>query len=717
MSETLADKRMEHFGGPVVPGRSVSDLEYESYIAAGGTRNLSLSDLRRLYGEQYLSSVGVSITDAEFAALDISNYVLDLPGTAGNYASTPDTSLNSLAGNNVLRLSGAINEYASTPDSVAVSLTTEFDVRARVALDDPSNGANQTIVGKYATSGQRSFYFLLTSTGVMRLNVSIDGTNVTSGPNSVSAVPFTNGQWGWYRWTWRASDGRVQFFTSPDGDTPVWAQLGSDGTLAVASIFDGTDPITLGVRVPSGPTEPAPGLYRRVEIRKIIDGPITAVFDSSTISPTVDQVPTTLVSSTGETWTMNGTRWNWRRDNEIRSLRVPGAGTDKATAPDSAALSITGDIDIRAKVALNDWTPATVMSVVSKHTAAAGGYELQIFTDGKLRLVWGDGAIVKTIASTVVTGIADGTIKWIRATLDVDNGAVGHDVKFYLSDDGVTWVQLGTTVTTAVATLIGDSTDVLSIGARPDSTQDFIGNIFYVEVRNGIDGTVVANPSFENAPWDVGDTGAATGTDAIGNTWTLVSTVIVQRAFNSDIDIRAKVSADSWTAAYSLVAKWHTTGNVRAYRLNMNVGQLILVLSSDGTAEASAASGSAVSFAAGQVGWVRSTWRSSDGRVQFFTSSDGVTWAQLGTDKTIAIASIADTVAVLELGTRNSGAADLLAGNVYYAEVRRGIGGVVVAKFDTSGVEPVGVRDPNTVTIDGVVWTINGAAWNWVAAA
>lgn len=48
----------------------------------------------------------------------------------------------------------------------------------------------------------------------------------------------------------------------------------------------------------------------------------------------------------------------------------------------------------------------------------------------------------------------------------------------------------------------------------------------------------------------------------------------------------------------------------------------------------------ATGFTDGTLGYIRADWRQSDGRVQFFTCTDGVTWVQLGTDQSIAIASI-----------------------------------------------------------------------------
>jgi hypothetical protein len=123
-------------------------------------------------------------------------------------------------------------------------------------------------------------------------------------------------------------------------------------------------------------------------------------------------------------------------------------------------------------------------------------------------------------------------------------------------------------------------------------------------------------------------------------------------------------------------------------------GALGLTLSADGTAQSTAAvSSAAVSFTVGQVGWVRATWRASDGRVQFFTAADSATypssWTQLGTDQTGHVGAIFDSAVSLEVGSRWIGTSMLLTGTVYRAIVKNGIGGTTVfdADFDAQAPE------------------------------
>ena len=163
-----------------------------------------------------------------------------------------------------------------------------------------------------------------------------------------------------------------------------------------------------------------------------------------------------------------------------------GASTNYLTTPDAAALDISGDIDIRARVAMDDWTPSAEQKFVSKASPSLS-YQFAITSAGTLSFyasTTGSSWAV-AVASSVATGIADGAIKWVRATLDVDNGASGNDVKFWTSDDGITWTQLGTTRTQAGVISLFDSTSELRIG------ESLVGKVYRAQILNGIDGTKV----------------------------------------------------------------------------------------------------------------------------------------------------------------------------------------------------------------------------------
>lgn len=212
-------------------------------------------------------------------------------------------------------------------------------------------------------------------------------------------------------------------------------------------------------------------------------------------------------------------------------LRLYGVISNFASAPDSAALDITGDIDIRVKVALDDWTPQFTNVLISKSFGNVDrAYNFYVGTTGTLAIQWSsDGGTTNlfTAISTIATGFTDGSTKWVRVTLDVDNGASGRDIKFYTSDDGTNWTQLGNTVTQAGTTSIFASAALLQIGVRgaggvATASADFANGTFYrAQVLNGIGGTTAFDADFSAVP---ADSFAFTESSANAATVTLTTT-------------------------------------------------------------------------------------------------------------------------------------------------------------------------------------------------
>lgn len=189
---------------------------------------------------------------------------------------------------------------------------------------------------------------------------------------------------------------------------------------------------------------------------------------------------------------------------------------------------------------------------------------------------------------------------------------------------------------------------------------------------------------------------------------------VAANSIASDIDLRMKLAMTSWTASDGFAAKWDST-NQAAYRFYCSAGPLAFELSADGVNGLNATSSVGTGFTAGTTHWVRATWRNSDNRVQFFTSEDGTNWTQLGTDQSINLAGIFNSNQALVLGAAiSAGNSLMLAGKIYYFELRSGIDGTIVQSVDFSAVTKIGTRNPTTVTGSaGETWTCNGSAWDW----
>lgn len=196
---------------------------------------------------------------------------------------------------------------------------------------------------------------------------------------------------------------------------------------------------------------------------------------------------------------------------------LPGVVGSYASTPDTAVLDITGDIDIRADVTLPNWR---TLEVFAAKLGPAGNRSWQFFLEvnGTLNLHQSpDGTSLNLFTSTLPIPINSGRLA-VRVTLDVDNGAAGKTATFYTAPtiDGP-WTQFGAPVVQAGTTSIFNSTAVLEVGSNNSGTgSPLTGVIHAAEVRNGIAGSVVANPNFSaQAP------GTTSFTDSAGRTWTL----------------------------------------------------------------------------------------------------------------------------------------------------------------------------------------------------
>ena len=196
-------------------------------------------------------------------------------------------------------------------------------------------------------------------------------------------------------------------------------------------------------------------------------------------------------------------------------LYLPGVSGNYASVPDSAALDITGDIDIRVRVALDDWTPSAAQVLLSKWLTSSGAqrsYALFVTSGGVLQLdTSADGTAVVSTAATVATGFTDGTAYWVRVTLDVDNGSGSRVGTFSYALDSATeptsWTAIGATVTTAGTTSLFASTSPLEIGGLNGGTLLVPAGKFYrAIVRNGIGGTVVLDADFTSGITSGGQT-------------------------------------------------------------------------------------------------------------------------------------------------------------------------------------------------------------------
>lgn len=202
-------------------------------------------------------------------------------------------------------------------------------------------------------------------------------------------------------------------------------------------------------------------------------------------------------------------------------LELPGATGDKITCPDAAALGITGDLDVRIDCTLLDWHAVSDLACKWVSTGDQRSWALYINAN-VLVLDWSPTGSASTLQrwTTVPVPFPPSGRQALRATLDVNNGSSGHTVTFYRADTiSGPWTQLGDPVITAGTTSVFDSTAGIEVGDIAVFAGDATaGQLHAFELRNGIGGTVVANPDLRiQAP------GATSFADTASspNTWTL----------------------------------------------------------------------------------------------------------------------------------------------------------------------------------------------------
>ena len=178
-----------------------------------------------------------------------------------------------------------------------------------------------------------------------------------------------------------------------------------------------------------------------------------------------------------------------------RSVRFTGVRGRYQPAADVG--DWTTDLDLRAKVSMDNWSSGTQQSIISRINGTNGQKAFNFYQFfGTLRLdVSVDGSAAVTATSSTAPTVVAGQTIWVRATYTAADGSV----RFYTGTDGVNWTQLGTTIASGVTgVLFKPSTKDYEIGsmngnagAGAGTSQLLTGNIYVAQIRDGINGPVL----------------------------------------------------------------------------------------------------------------------------------------------------------------------------------------------------------------------------------
>lgn len=173
-------------------------------------------------------------------------------------------------------------------------------------------------------------------------------------------------------------------------------------------------------------------------------------------------------------------------------LYLSGVSGNRASVPNESAFNLGSELEIRCKLTCDNWHPGTnqiLFAKSSSYSTSLTSFYLELSSNGKLSIIYNDGSNVDFAPSSVVTGISDGSTKWIKATLDT-NQSGSAVINYYLSDDNINYTQLGATITKTARGDIHDTAHPFTIG---HGTNNFggvlLGAIHQVQVFASTNGT------------------------------------------------------------------------------------------------------------------------------------------------------------------------------------------------------------------------------------
>lgn len=197
----------------------------------------------------------------------------------------------------------------------------------------------------------------------------------------------------------------------------------------------------------------------------------------------------------------------------------------RAVTPHSAQVHAAGDFDLRwyGWLPHSEYWDSQRQPLITKGHWIGGtdnrAYHFAIQTNHNLTL-----SLSGQAGGTSTVAVPDwGTDPIaLRVTRRQSDGRIQF---FYSNDAGLTWTKLGVDITGGTSS-IPNRGDIWINQDRFFAFTTLFGHCYWAEVRDGIDGTVIASPDFtENGPWSIGDDEDTNPSqvDSQGNTWTLTA--------------------------------------------------------------------------------------------------------------------------------------------------------------------------------------------------
>ena len=173
-----------------------------------------------------------------------------------------------------------------------------------------------------------------------------------------------------------------------------------------------------------------------------------------------------------------------------------------------------------------------------------------------------------------------------------------------------------------------------------------------------------------------------------------------------DIEIIAKINFNTVSKVQTIASKWGAIGNLSWVFYLTSSNKLEVAFSLNGTSILAATSTITTGFVINTDYWVKVNRISSSGEFKFYTSIDGITYTQLGTNVSSTSGSLYNSTQSLQIGFYTSGASDLMQGKIYRATISNSIGGSPVVDFNPNSYA-ASTSQTTWTSATGEVWTIN----------
>jgi hypothetical protein len=421
-----------------------------------------------------------------------------------------------------------------------------------------------------------------------------------------------------------------------------------------------------------------------------------------------------------------------------------GVNSNFISTPDAAANRFLNNIALWGKIRLQDYNVASTNTLVAKRPfsgnmsyffgiTAGGTLFLRISNDGNQSNA-NQGATSSVSLTSVATNGQDISVGVFR------NSSTG-DVIFYYSLDDTNWIQLGTTISTAAVGIFNTNLAV-GVGGYSDGGSTITGRIYYINISATWLGTpsVLFNAnqytgantwtSTTSEVWTVNSTGAGLAdavqttaasqplllTHTTGNNYWFGSGVsgnfvstpnAAANQITGDIEVIAKVNFLTVTGRIqTIISKWGVANNLSwVFYLN-SANKLEFAFSSNGNSTFAATSSVVTGFSINTDYYVKINRIASTGVVKFYTSTNGVTYTQLGTDITLTSGNLFNSTENVQVGYYTQGFLDLFQGKIYRATISNSIGGAPVVDFNPNQYNPSNSQT-QWVSTSGETWTIN----------